>query len=222
VAAAALALSPLLLAAYPAAAQYTGPTPYLAAADSPYSGLTFSYFFLENFEDGLLNTTGLSASAGTTLVGNDSVEAGGGSYYSSGANSLTFTFSAAALGTLPTHAGVVWTDVGFTTGALGFGNVTFEAFDAANASLGVFGPFLLGDGSASPAKAEDRFFGISNAGGISSIRMTMPDSTDWEVDHVQYGRVAASAAAPEPSALALLLPALPLTAMLIRRRPHKA
>jgi hypothetical protein len=116
----------------------------------------------------------------------------GRSYFTNSAtNSVTFTFDAAALGGLPTHVGLVWTDVGFSSAPnFGAGEVTFEAFDASNASLGVFGPFLLGDGRNSGETAEDRFFGVVSANGIASIRMTMPSSTDWEVDHLQYGHLA--------------------------------
>lgn len=224
VAAALATLAAALGASAPASAQLLGPTPYLSFADSPFDGGSFSYFHLEDFQDGALNTPGLSASGGIVTSGNDSVESapnGAQSYYSGGQLTvLTFTFSAAALGTLPTHAGLVWTDVGFSAPTLGFGEVFFEAFDASSASLGVIGPFLLGDGSASPSKPEDRFFGVTNAAGISAIRISMPGSGDWELDHVQYGLVVASSAAPEPGTVALLgLGLLPLA--LAARRGRK-
>jgi hypothetical protein len=202
-------------------AQYLGPSPYRSAADSPFNGIGFSYFYLENFEDGALNTPGVSASAGVVAapsVATDSVDGDDGivdglgqngrSYFSDFAVSgFTFTFSAAALGGLPTHVGLVWTDVGFSTAptGTGFGDVTFEAFDAANVSLGVFGPFPLGDGQVTGQSAEDRFFGVAHAGGIASVRMTMPSSTDWEVDHLQYGHISAApqATIPEPGTGAL-------------------
>jgi len=53
----------------------------------------------------------------------------------------------------------------------------------------------LGDGSAAGGTAEDRFFGAINAGGIQSFQISMGNSTDWEVDHLQFGL----AAVPEPS-----------------------
>jgi hypothetical protein len=198
--------------ALPAFGQYLAPTPYLSAADSPFSGLGLGSFNLQNFEPG--NTvTGLTALGGVA-VGQasavDSVDAddgaidgagtGGTSYYSTGfSSSLEFVFDAAALGGLPTHAGVVWTDVGaVTTGDLGFGGVIFEAFDAGNVSLGVQAAVILGDGSVLGGTAEDRFFGAINAGGISRIVISMDNSTDWEVDHVQYGII------PAPGTCALL------------------
>ena len=201
---------PILLAALAlttlnsALAQYVGPTPYTSFAGSPFSSVSFNYFHLENFEDGLLNTPGVSASAGVPVnFGSDSVSGGIWTYYSNGTNSLNFTFNAAALGgQLPTHVGLVWADVGIATPTYGFGNVQLEAFDAANVSLGVFGSFPVGDGSNAFGTAEDRFLGIVNApGGIKSIRVTMPGSTDWELDHLQYGY----AVVPEPSTLCLSL-----------------
>jgi len=46
-----------------------GPTPYLSFVDSPFNPLQtsggFAYFHLETFEDGLLNTPGVSANTGS-------------------------------------------------------------------------------------------------------------------------------------------------------------
>lgn len=125
----------------------------------------------------------------------------GSSYFSNGATStFEFVFDGASLGGLPTHAGLVWTDVGdVLAGSPGIGLVRFEAFDAVGVSLGDHGPFTLGDGSATGATAEDRFFGITHPAGISRITITMPDSVDWEVDHVQYGLI------PAPGAAVLML-----------------
>jgi hypothetical protein len=78
--------------------------------------------------------------------------------------------------------------------------VTFEAFDPLGVSLGLIGPFLLGDGVDTGQTAEDRFFGAFNPGGISAIRIGT-NSADWEVDDLQYGAVHA---VPEPSTLLLL------------------
>ena len=203
----------LLCCGAAAQAQYVGPTPYASFAGSPFSSVSFNYFHLENFEDGLLNTPGVTASAGVPVnFGSDSVAGGIWTYYSNGTNSLNFTFNAAALGgQLPTHVGLVWADVGIASPTYGFGNVQFEAFDATSTSLGVFGPFLMGDGSNANGTAEDRFLGIVNApGGIKSIRITMPGSTDWELDHLQYGY----AVVPEPSAICLSLAGM---AALLRR-----
>jgi hypothetical protein len=173
---------------------FQGPSLYLSFAGSPFNATGFGYFYLENFEDGLFNTPGATPSAGwnvaTTAGGADSVDPGGNSYYSGGTQTnLTVTFNAAALGgKLPTHVGIVWTDVGtVTSGPFGHGNVIFSARDANGVSLGSNVGINLGDGSVSPSQAEDRFFGVVNRGGISSISITMTNSKDWEVDHLQYG-----------------------------------
>ena len=89
-----------------------GPNPYLGTADSPFSPFAgFSYFHLEDFEDGLFNVPGVSAAgtglciAGTScFVGLgiiDSVENGqaGHDHWASG--SITYTFNAGVLGALP-------------------------------------------------------------------------------------------------------------------------
>jgi hypothetical protein len=173
-----------------------GPTSYLSSGDSPFSSGSFSYFYLETFEDHLLNVPGVTASAGgvTSVVFgpsiHDSVDAddgfidgsglNGDSYFSaSGAAGVSFTFNAGALGSLPTSAGIVWTDGG--AGA----QVTFEAFDQNGLSLGI----LLGghaDGSNVGETGEDRFYGAMNAGGISRLFISNA-AGGIEVDHLQYG-----------------------------------
>ncbi|MEO6036080.1 MAG: hypothetical protein ABIQ35_12565, partial [Verrucomicrobiota bacterium] len=174
--------------------KFQGPSSYLSFANSPFNGTGFNYFYLENFEDGALNTPGATPSAGwivaTAAGGADSVDPGGRSYYSGGSQTnLTITFNAAALGgKLPTHAGIVWTDVGnVTSGTFGFGTVRFSARDANGVLIGTNQGVNLGNGSTAASQAEDRFFGVANAGGISSISISMPNSVDWEVDHLQYG-----------------------------------
>lgn len=212
------ALAASLLIAATAQAVLIGPTAYTDFASGPFGSL--GGIVLEDFEDGALNTPGVSAGTGFVLAPGssgltDSVEnaPSGYSYYSGGATTITFTFS----GTLPTHAGIVWTDVGYLLGDsppsyTGVGDVVFEAFDAGGFSLGTIGPVTLGDGNALAMSAEDRFFGAIDAGGISRIVISMPDSDDWEMDHLQFGVVAI----PEP-ATALLLGAS-LVALACRRR----
>ena len=183
---------------------FIGPSPYLAfdntlpgagSAISPFRGLSFSYFYLETFEDHLLNTPGVSASTGgiTSVVFgplfHDSVDAddgvidgsgliGDSFYSSSGAVGIKFTFNASILGELPTQAGIVWTD--------GAGTTLFEAFGSSGISLGAVGPVAIADGSVSGTTDEDRFFGIIDAGGISAIKISNTIA-GIEVDHLQYG-----------------------------------
>lgn len=196
--------------------------------NSPFTG--FANFQLEDFEDGLLNTPGASINPGAVISGpnafRDSVDAddgtidgsglGGFSVYSGNTlSTFRFEFDAAALGSLPTYAGIVWTDVGnVLSGNLGFGGVTFRAFGPGNVSLGSIGPFLLGDGIATGTTAEDRFFGVIDSGGISAIEISMDNSVDWEVDHLQYG----VQAVPEPGSLALMLSGGAMLMWIVRRR----
>lgn len=205
-----------LLVAPAAEALLIGPTPYSGFAGSPFSGIPFASFQLEDFEDGALNVTGVSASAGSVVgpsIGmTDSIEnapdgcnpsgiggapntCAGSSYYLT-VSTVTFTFS----GALPTHAGIVWTDVGSEIGGIldGIADVVFEALDENGITLGAIGPVALGDGTAAPMTGEDRFFGAVNAGGISSITISTPTSDDWEVDHLQFGVI------PEPGTATLL------------------
>lgn len=192
----------------PAQAALLGPSPYLSFNDSPFRrGTFFSYFYLENFEDGALNTPGVTSNSISVLNPaplTDSVDADdrlidgsgtdGHSLYSNNNSSITFTFDRLPLGSLPTHVGIVWTDVGFANPTNGFDLVTFEAFDPFSISLGITGPISLGDGVFGGQTAEDRFFGAINESGISKIIISMSNSTDWEVDHLQYGSVGV----PEP------------------------
>ena len=152
-----------------------GPLPYLSVADSPFTPLGLGTFHLEDFEDGLVNTPGLTADSASfgasfgTLVdsvdGDDDVIDGAcppescNSLFGNG--QITFTFDAVALGQLPTHVGVVWTDGG--TGC----DVTFEAFDAADVSLGTASAAALGDDSNLGTTAEDRFFGVVAPDGVA-------------------------------------------------------
>ncbi len=178
-----------------------GPSPYLQSSDSPFNGVAFAYFHLENFEDGLVNTPGLAIVGGSPIgpgAFTDSVDADDGAIDGSGSSgnsylvnlsqTVVINFDVGMLGALPTHAGVVWTDVGFASPQSGFALVTLEAFDANGVSLGTTTPVSLGDGSAFSATAEDRFLGARFGGGISRIEVTCQGSTDWEIDHVQYGR----------------------------------
>jgi len=203
-----------VLAAGAQAATFFGPSGYLSAADIPaglYDGGAPT--FLDDFEDGTLDG-GITASAGApygpssitdSVDGDDgSIDGSGTSGWSffsgSGATGITFTFASAV-----TAAGIVWTD--------GLGLVTFEAFDTAGASLGsISGTFA--DTTFTGGTAEDRFFGVSDAGGIGSIFISNAGG-GIEVDHLQYGNAATGGGinpVPVPASLPLLLGALGLGA----------
>lgn len=183
---------------------FLGPTAYLSFDDSPFNGLTFTYFHLEDFEDQSLNTPGVTAlpanAAATRTLGFpsadiDSVDgddgaidglghgvsgtAGESFFATSGSGGISFEFDATALGELPSHVGIVWTD--------GLGTTTFEAFDAVGNSLGTIGPLSIADTVTNGTTAEDRFFGIIDSRGISKIIISNT-TAGIEVDHLQYGR----------------------------------
>jgi hypothetical protein len=212
-----MALAMLAMATGAAHALPIGPSAYLQESDSPFAGIDFGtgYFFLENFEDHLLNTPGASGLTGgpTSVVFgpsvHDSVDADDGaidgsgllgdSWFNSGA-STGFSFSAAVLGTLPTHAGLVWTDGPFGTG------VTFNAYGADGTTLVCTASGAsIGDNTFNGTTAEDRFFGCIDPGGISRIELINSLGGGIEVDHLQYGLVDADVTeVPEPGTLVLL------------------
>lgn len=221
---------------------FDGATPSDLSGDpgqaiSPFAGLAAVYFYLEDFEDSAFDSPGVRllefANEDIEFVYSDSVDgddgvidgfgnrgAGGGrgkSLFSARQSStFTFVFSADVLGTFPTHAGLVWTDVGRDNGGTPRAEdhaVTFEAFDRLGASLGTIGPVELGDDFISSETAEDRFLGVIHQEGISSIRVV--SATDnWEVDHLQYGSVV-----PEPTGAVLTFTALLGFVVVRRRRP---
>ena len=182
----------LALAAVDAqAATYFGPTPYLSALDIPTGLYAAGPTALETFEDGSLDF-GISATSGgvggpgaftDSVDGDDGVIDGFGTQGKSWATnlastSMTFSFS----GPLPSAAGIVWTDS--DPNPL---SVSFEAFGPGMVSLGIFGPFQLGDTVQTGTTAEDRFFGVSDSGGILAIRLYNTSTNGWEIDHLQYG-----------------------------------
>jgi len=181
------------LSAAALAATPIGPTPYLSKNDSPFlSSINAGTTFLETFESGALATPGVTASAAAvvgpggltdSVDGDDGVIDGSGTnghslFSGSGATGITFTFDPLVLGHLPTQVGIVWTD--------GAGTTLFEAFGPGGVPLLQIGPVAIADGSISGTTAEDRFFGVTDPGGISSIRISNT-AGGIEVDHLQYG-----------------------------------
>ena len=173
---------------------YTPNTSYLSIDDSPFPDLDLSSFYLEDFEDGALDALGLSISGGIlrpagnttdSVDGDDGVIGSSGrnghSWHSNGADRLTLSFDAAALGgRLPTHVGFAFTDIGQPD------EVSVIAYDGSGAIVGNIEPTLFGDIYNTGETAEDRFFGISHEDGISRFTISTPQ-TGWEIDHIQYG-----------------------------------
>ncbi|HEX2816099.1 MAG TPA: PEPxxWA-CTERM sorting domain-containing protein [Phenylobacterium sp.] len=189
---------------------------YLSFADSPFAGLSFSYFHLDTFEPGS-SAPGATFSAGfidgpgAEIDSVDGQGPNGHSLFSgNGAAGITFTFDKSVLGQLPTDAGIVWTD--------GDGpNRTFEAFDENGNSLGTIidsTPLFFSSGGDGDFH-NYRFFGATNAGGISSIFIAN-DGGGIEVDHLQYGLL--NAGVPEPATWGLMIGGFGLAGATLRRR----
>jgi hypothetical protein len=180
-------------------ATLVNPIPYTSFASNSYVRALFDCFDVEDLEDSSLSASGDPAlhgmaprSAGLPdLVVEDAnsiLESGasGRTWYFNGVSSITFTFGAALLGALPTHAGLVWTNLGLANVRKGFDSVLFEAFDTMNNSVGLVGPSALGDGLFAGQTVEDRFFGITSASGIGSVRISLLNSTQQGLDNLQY------------------------------------
>ena len=112
----------------------------------------------------------------------------GHSWFSGGGSTgVRWTFDSVTLGGLPTAAGIVWTDGG------GGGTVSFEAVAADGttvicASGPVSDPGVFPDNTNNGETGEDRFFGLYDPDGISSILLSN-SSGGIEMDHIQFGLV---------------------------------
>ncbi len=181
-------------------AQYLGPTPYLSATDSPWSGLDFSdgYFHLEDFESAPALKPGLSLDTFDFSVplfpSADSVDGDDGdptdgnchpcnAWWSGGEGGVMITFDVETLGSYPTHVGLVCTDI--VPGA----TFIIEGFNPSGGTLGQQASTGLGDDNFSGGTAEDRFVGLVAPEGISAmqIKAVGSGSGGLEIDHVQYG-----------------------------------
>jgi ELWxxDGT repeat protein len=179
---------------------YYGPSPYLSAADSPFDFSQLgTNFWLEDFEDGQLNTPGVSASFGaprnpSSLT--DSVDVDDGMIDGDGhlghsflvrpeAPGVTFTFDRQALGGLPSYVGLV-----VTGGDPAYPDNNVDFFDAGGNPIGT-----RTDSFPKPISgvtSDDRFVGMFHAGGISAVRVSGPlgiGNSAFELDHLQYGVV---------------------------------
>jgi RHS repeat-associated protein len=173
------------------------PNNYRQFSDSPWYNFSGSWFYLEDFEDHILNTPGVSAPFGglvSILYGptfHDSVDGDDGILDGSGSNGDTFynpnafqgikfVFNQQVLGNYPTHAGLVYTD-GYNEG-----ETYYEAFGSNGNSLGIRGPFAFPSTTHKGESINDFFLGFYNQGGISAIRIWNTQA-DIEIDHLQYG-----------------------------------
>jgi hypothetical protein len=172
-----------------------GPSAYLRRADSPFDGLDFAtYSHFEDWEDGVLSPPGVTPSSTTlsTSFGAAAVDSVDGdddllddacaeceAAFANG--SIEFTFDAGTLGALPTHVGIVWTDGGLGSDA------GFTAYDADAMPIGTLTAPAVGDGNNTGSTAEDRFFGVVHAPGVSRIVVTSSGG-GVEVDHLFYAR----------------------------------
>ncbi|MEM9541079.1 MAG: S8 family serine peptidase [Cyanobacteria bacterium P01_E01_bin.42] len=174
---------------------------YRSFEDSPFKDANLTDFYLEDFEDGLLNTLGvdtLTGSIASPSSTTNSVDGDDGTIDGTGQNgyswrieqdSIQFNFDRDILGNFPTHAGVVLTNRGtFTLNSQlnpgGISGMTLEAFDARGISLGISQAQL---GVYNSDSSNDRFFGAVHPSGISSIVLKHELYTNWEIDHLQYG-----------------------------------
>jgi hypothetical protein len=203
-----------------------GPSSYQQFSDSPFDGMGFSeYFHLEDLEDGAFNTPGVTLNVPTgtwridapgeftdSVDGDDGVLDGNGQGGQSievlQGNTIQFTFDDAALGLLPTHAGIVWTDT-FPAPD----DVTVRIYDDAMTVVSSLTAQQLGDKVYKGETEEDTFFGFKYLGGIKMIELEQAGDNNFEVDHLQYGAV------PEPASMLALGAGL---AALAARRKKKA
>lgn len=192
---------------------FVEPQEYLSLDDSPFSGQNFSFFHLEDFEDGALNTPGVTAFPeiqpqvgfpGILPPGTftDSVDADDGVIdglgrdgrsliMNPGPTGVTFTFDPNVLGGLPTHVGIVLTDAN----QLQEPTVALEVLNALGEST-VFGPVPLPTMGSKGTTDEDRFLGVIETSGVSAIRV-FTNTPSMEVDHLQYGSIAPDNLAPQ-------------------------
>ena len=190
---------------------FFAPQPYLSTDDSPFLGRGGT-FFLEDFEDGQLNTPGVSAPnffLHAPSVTTGSVDADDGAVDGSGAaghalssgviiagmsypplyqSGLGIEFDRDELGFWPTEVGFVWTGSG--SNFLGF-----VVVDAAGVTAGTITTSQLMSGPDDSGTSQDRFFGVKLTEGISKIFLyssirdinAVGEDSLFSIDHLQYG-----------------------------------
>jgi len=209
---------------------FLAPTPYLSAADSPFPvDGSNPDFFLEDFEDGELNTPGIRdeyAALNQTLVlgpgpVTDSVDADDGIIdgYGTNGHSLASTFFVVFPTTppayhrrfrfsfekengieLPKAFGFVWTDGAEDS------TILLQVFDNSQELIGETRFHGIGDASSTGTTDEDVFIGVISPHSIGHVDITsiaIGTNPTVEIDHIQYG-----ALVPEPDSLCLVSVAL--------------
>jgi hypothetical protein len=174
------------------------PIPYLSKADNPFLGVAFaSYFHFEDWETNATAVPGVTPSgSGIYIVSDGLVDSidnddgvidgtcrkdGGVCHSMFGGGTITFTFDAVALGALPTHVGIAWTDGSASCDAI------FEAYDSANVLIGSKTATAVGNTENTGGTNEDRFFGVVAPLGVGRI-VVKSSSGGVEVDHLTFGR----------------------------------
>lgn len=170
-----------------------GQLPYLDAADSPWAAAGLDVFVIEDMEDKTLpegvtaypllftsdvfGPTSIDSVDGDDGEPTDNACPGCQSMWTS--SSIVFTFDPVALGALPTHAGIVLTDLAGTSATATLGGTTVCA------TLDAFSTEFLDDGLFLGETYEDRFVGIVSPAGMTTFSLTL--GIPVEVDHLQFG-----------------------------------
>jgi hypothetical protein len=172
--------------------------PYTSKNDSPFKSLesTGTYFYIEDFEDGVADTPGLTIDKGAVLSTGPNVDSvdqddglldgsgsKGKSWLSTYDKDLVFSFNKDLLsGKYPNHAGLVFTDTYPTTLLL-----TLEAYGVDGKVVGKMGPMTLGDSTTYAGQTlDDKFIGFKSKVEIKAIAIKA-ERGNYELDHVQYG-----------------------------------
>ena len=186
--------------------------PYAQRSDSPWAaGIRQGSIYVEDFEDGLVNTPGLAMTSGFLLDGSsvdeDDGVLGNGTdndfgfvYYAAGnTHTIRAEFSRDTEGRFPTYAGWVMD-------TLDQSDATFAAYDPSGNLLASYN-YILQWG-------EFQFVGVHAPQGIGAIASDF--NQRLYVDHVQYGY-----AIPEPSTALLTATAALAAASRRRRAPRR-
>ena len=183
-----------------AAVTFLGPTAYLSAADSPFAAhLGSPHFHLETFEDGELDTPGISQPSdsifGTLAHGivvgpsqfTDSVDGDDGVLDGSGSGGHSFRTNLHLTAPTSPPQNVFSFDFHFSEDALGnfpthFGFVWtdgppgstlgFLVTEGDGSSFSFYSPEVMSGGSRNGETAEDRFYGVQSDTGIAAVTIT--------------------------------------------------